>query len=154
ATAAPPARRAPGRYGLVGANGGIMSKYSVGVYSTTPAAWTPDRSAELQAEIDAWPAPEQARYADGQAIIETYTVTHRRDGSRTGVVVGRLDRDGRRFLAKGDDPGLLDLLSTAKEPIGQAVYVRSFGFGNRVATSREQMDDLFPPEPPVLHEAS
>ena len=55
------ARRAPGSYGLVGANGGIMSKYSAGVYSTTPAAWTPDRSAELQAEIDGWPAPEQAR---------------------------------------------------------------------------------------------
>src|SRR2546427_7945979 len=46
----------------------------------------------------------------------------------------------RRFVAKGDDPGLLDLLSTAKQPIGQAVYVRSFGFGNRVATSRERMD--------------
>jgi hypothetical protein len=108
------ARANPGSYGLVGANGGIMSKYSAGVYSTTPAAWTPDRSAELQAEIDGWPAPEQARYADGPATIETYTVTHRRDGSRTGVVVGRLDRDGRRFVAKGDDPGLLDLLSTAK----------------------------------------
>jgi acetyl-CoA C-acetyltransferase len=147
------ARRAPGRYGLVGANGGIMSKYSAGVYSTTPAAWTPDRSAELQAEIDGWPAPGQARYADGPATIETYTVTHRRDGSRTGIVVGRLDRDGRRFVAKGDDPGLLDLLSTAKEPIGQAVYVRSFGFGNRVAISRERMDELFPPEPPVLREA-
>jgi acetyl-CoA C-acetyltransferase len=147
------ARRAPGSYGLVGANGGIMSKYSVGVYSTTPAAWTPDRSAELQAEIDGWPAPGQARHADGPATIETYTVTHRRDGSRTGIVVGRLDRDGRRFVAKGEDPGLEDLLSTAKEPIGQAVYARSFGFGNRVATSRERMDELFPPEPPVLREA-
>ena len=146
------ARRAPDRYGLVGANGGIMSKYSAGVYSTTPAAWTSDRSADLQAEIDDWPAPEQARQADGPATIETYTVTHRRDGTRTGVVVGRFDRDGRRFVAKGDDPGLLDLLSTAKEPIGQAVYVRSFGFGNRVTTSRAQMDELFPPEPAALRD--
>src|SRR5262249_55540381 len=48
------ARRAPGSYGLVGANGGIMSKYSAGVYSTVPAGWTPDRSAELQEEIDGW----------------------------------------------------------------------------------------------------
>jgi len=146
------ARRAPGSYGLVGANGGIMSKYSAGVYSTIPAAWTPDRSADLQAEIDGWPAPEQARYADGPATIETYTVTYRRDGTRTGIVVGRLDRDGRRFVAKGEDPGLLDLLSSAKEPIGQAVYVRSFGFGNRVATSRARMDELFPPEPAVLRD--
>src|SRR5947209_20380520 len=119
----------------------MLSKYPAVLYSTTPAAWTPGRSAALQAEIDGWPAPGQAPYADGPATIETYTVTHRRDGSRTGIVVGRLDRDGRRFVAKGDDPGLLDLLSTAKEPIGQAVYVRSFGFGNRVATSRERMDE-------------
>ena len=61
-------------------------------------------------------------------------------------MVGRLDRDVRRFVDKGDDPGLLDLLSTAKEPIGQAVYVRSFGFGNRVTTGRARMDELFPPE--------
>ena len=41
-------REPPGQFGLVGANGGIMSKYSVGVYSTTPADWKPDRSAQLQ----------------------------------------------------------------------------------------------------------
>ena len=147
------ARSAPGRYGLVGANGGIMSKYSAGVYCATPAPWRPDRSAELQAEINGWAAPEQARYADGPATIETYTVTHRRDGARTGIVVGRLDRGQERFVARGDDPDLLDLLTAAKEPIGQAVYVRSFGFGNRVTTIRARMDELFPPEPLVLREA-
>ena len=39
------ARQAPGSYGFVGANGGVMSKYSAGVYSTRPAEWVPDRSA-------------------------------------------------------------------------------------------------------------
>ena len=58
-----------------------MSKYSVGVYSTRPAPWAPDHSAALQAEIDGWPAPGQARHADGWATIETYTVTHGRDGA-------------------------------------------------------------------------
>ena len=140
------ARSAPGSYGLVGANGGIMSKYSAVVYSTTPAPWRPDRSAELQAEIDGWAAPEQARYADGPATIETYTVTHQRDGARTGIVVGRLDRSQERFVAKGEAPDLLDLLTAAKEPIGQPAYVRSFGFGNRVTTTRARMDELFPPE--------
>ena len=141
------ARRAPGSYGLVGANGGIMSKYSAGVYSTAPAAWTPDASKDLQAEIDGWPAPEQARYADGPAVIETYTVKHGRGGARTGIVVGRQDSDGRRFVAQGDDPELLQLLTAAKEPIGAPVYVRSFGFGNRVTASRARMDDQYPPEP-------
>jgi len=139
------ARRAPGRYGLVGANGGIMSKYSAGVYSTTPAAWVPDRSAELQAEIDSWAAPEQARYADGPAVIETYTVKHARGGARTGIVIGRLDGDGRRFVARGDDPDLLALLTEAREPVGAPVYVRSSGPGNRVTTTRARMDELFPP---------
>ncbi len=51
-------RRDPGSYGFVGANGGTLSKYSVGIYSTTPTERRPDRSAELQAEIAAaWPPP-------------------------------------------------------------------------------------------------
>jgi acetyl-CoA C-acetyltransferase len=147
------ARRSPGSYGFVGANGGVMHKFSAGVYCTTPAGWTPDRSADLQAEIDAWAAPAQARHADGPATIETYTVTHGRSGARTGIVIGRLDADGRRFLARGDDrdPGLLDLLTSA-EPIGAQVYVRSFGFGNRVTATRARMAELFPPAPAVLRD--
>jgi acetyl-CoA C-acetyltransferase len=126
------ARRSPGTFGLVGANGGIMSKYSVGVYSTAPAPWAADRSAELQAEIAGWAAPEQARQADGPAAIETYTVTHHRDGTRTGIVIGRLAADGRRFVAKGDDPALLDLLTSAPQPAGEQVHARSSASGNRV----------------------
>ena len=143
------ARASPGSYGFVGANGGVMSKYSAGVYSTTPAAWRPDASTALQAEIDGWAAPVQAQHADGWATIETYTVTYGRDGTRAGIVVGRLDGDGRRFVARADDrdTGVLGLL-TAGEPIGERVYARSFGFGNRVTTSGTQMDRLFPPGPP------
>ena len=143
------ARANPGSYGFVGANGGVMSKYSAGVYSTTPAAWRPDASTALQAEIDGWAAPVQAQHADGWATIETYTVTHGRDGTRAGIVVGRLDADGRRFVARTDDrdTGVLGLL-TAGEPIGERVYARFFGFGNRVTTSGTQMDRLFPPGPP------
>jgi acetyl-CoA C-acetyltransferase len=140
------ARSKPGSFGFVGANGGYMSKYSAGVYSTTPAPWTADRSADLQAEIDALPAPEEARQADGWATIETYTVKHSRDGGRTGIVIGRLDADGRRFVAKGDDDGLLDLL-TSGEPIGARVYAHSFGTGNTVTTSDARMRELYPPKP-------
>ena len=145
------ARTEPGSFGFVGANGGIMSKYSAGVYSTTPTAWTQDLSAELQAEIDALPAPGQAVQADGWAVIETYTVTYARDGSRTGIVIGRLDDDGRRFVAKGEDEGLLGLL-TSGEAFGARIYTRSFGIGNRVTTSKQQMDALFPPQPLVLRD--
>jgi acetyl-CoA C-acetyltransferase len=99
-------RAEPGSFGLVGANGGTLSKYSVGIYSTTPTGWRADRSAQLQAEIDGWAAPEQALQADGWATVETYTVKHGKNGSRTGVVIGRLEADGRRFIAmthQGDE---------------------------------------------------
>ena len=132
------ARRSPGTYGFVGANGGVLSKYSAGVYCTNPVAWTPDLSAGLQAEIDSWPAPGQAQHADGWAAIETYTVKHSRDGARTGIVIGRLDADGCRIVARGDDrdPALADLLSLAAQPIGERVYVRSSGSGNLVTRTR------------------
>ncbi len=148
------ARQASGSYGFVGANGGTMSKYSAGVYTTRPGPWTPDRSAELQAEIDGWAAPARAQRPDGWATIETYTVAHGRDGARTGIVIGRLDADGRRFVARGDDrdAGLINLLTGPAEPIGARVYVRSFGPGNRVTTTAARMDQLFPPEPAVLRD--
>ncbi|GGL16037.1 acetyl-CoA acetyltransferase [Nocardia jinanensis] len=146
-------RAQPGAFGFVGANGGTMSKYSVGIYSTTPVPWRACHSARLQAEIDSWPAPERAVHADGWGVIETYTVKHDRNGSRTGVVIGRLEADNRRFVAMtetGDDE-ILDRLSTG-EPIGSRVYVRSFGFGNRVTTTEGRMDQLFPSRPAVFRD--
>ncbi|MEW9551894.1 acetyl-CoA acetyltransferase [Nonomuraea sp. NPDC050783] len=127
-------RAAPGTYGLVGANGGMLSKYSAGVYSTAPAPWRPDRCAALQAEIDSWPAVPHTVRADGRATIETCTVKHGRGGRRTGIVIGRLEADGRRFLATADDDRTLDLLSTG-EPFGQRVHARSADSGNRVAVT-------------------
>jgi acetyl-CoA C-acetyltransferase len=132
------ARRDPGSYGFVGANGGIMSKYSAGVYSTAPVAWVPDRSGELQAEVDSWAAPAEARAADGWATIETYTIKHGRGGTSTGIIIGRLDSDGRRFVARTDerDAEVLELLAAAPEVIGQRVFVRSLGSCNRVTAGR------------------
>jgi acetyl-CoA C-acetyltransferase len=112
-----------GGIGLVGANGGMMSKYSVGVYSATPAPWVPDESARLQAEIDSWDAPAEAEQADGWAVIESCTVK----ADRTGVVLGRLT-DGRRFVARADDDAVARLESP--QPIGERIAVRSTPMGN------------------------
>ncbi|NKQ51781.1 acetyl-CoA acetyltransferase [Amycolatopsis sp. K13G38] len=133
-------RAAPGAFGFVGANGGCLSKYSAGVYSTTPVEWRPGSDAELQREIDSWPAVDQARHPGGWATIETYTVTRGADGTRTGLVIGRLEADGRRFVARterGDDE-TLDLL-TEGEPVGERVHVRSSGSGNRVAVRHKRL---------------
>jgi acetyl-CoA C-acetyltransferase len=122
-------RHHPGEFGLVGANGGIMSKYSVGIYSTTPVEWKPDRSAQLQRQAGEWPTQSVIEHADGRGTVETYTV--RRDGGRlTGIIIGRLDADDSRFLATTEDDDLIALL-TEGEPLGRAVSVRSFDYGNR-----------------------
>jgi len=122
-------RSAPGQFGLVGANGGILSKYSVGVYSTTPTEWKPDRSAQLQAQVGSLPMQAVTEAADGAATVETYTV--RRDSGRlTGIIIGRLAADDTRFLSTTEDAELIALL-TDGDPLGSSVRVRSFDYGNR-----------------------
>ncbi|MEP9363834.1 acetyl-CoA acetyltransferase [Nocardioides sp. CN2-186] len=130
---------------LVLANGGMLSKCSVGVYAAEPAPWRPDRSAELQAEIAAWPAPEFEPHPDGWATLETYTVQHGRDGHGPAIVIARLEDGGARVMANPieDDEEMFELLA-GPDPIGSRVYVRAFADRNRVATGLERMDALRP----------
>ena len=124
-------RSASGQFGLVSANGGILSKHSVGIYSSTPAEWKPDRSARLQAQVAGWPTEPVTENADGDATIETYTV--RRDGGQPlGIIIGRLVADDSRFLATTEDDELTALLIEG-EPLGRKVRVQSFDYGNRCA---------------------
>lgn len=122
-------RSKPGTFGLVAANGGIMSKYSVGVYSTEAAEWSIDNSAQLCASIAARPAVPVAEHPDGTGTIETYTVRY--DWPvRTGIIVGRLDSNRNRFMAVTEDPELVALL-TDSEPLGARIRVRPDGKTNR-----------------------
>jgi acetyl-CoA C-acetyltransferase len=122
-------RSAAGQFGLVGANGGILSKYSVGVYCTTPVEWKPGRGAQLQAQVASWPTQSVTENADGPGTIETYTV-RRDDGRPTGIVIGRLAADDSRFLATTEDDALIALLIDG-DPLGREVRVRAFDYGNR-----------------------
>ncbi|MDH6199123.1 acetyl-CoA C-acetyltransferase [Mycobacterium frederiksbergense] len=116
-------RDKPGQFALIGANGGIASKYSVGIYSTAPADWVADGSAAVQQELAAQPKVAITEIADGPATIETYTVRY--DWTpHTGIIIGRLESDGSRFLATTTDPGLVALL-TDGEPLGASIVVQS-----------------------------
>ena len=115
-------RAKPGAFGLVAANGGIMSKYSVGVYSTEAAEWQADNSVQLCASVAARPTVPLSERPDGTAIVETYTVRY--DWPvRTGILVGRLDSDDSRFMALTEDTDLIELL-TDGEPLGVRIRVR------------------------------
>jgi acetyl-CoA C-acetyltransferase len=116
-------RGKPGAFGLVGANGGIMSKYSVGVYSTEPADWATDASKSLQDDIAGLPKVAVTHDADGQGVIETYSVRY--DWPvRTGIIIGRLDADGSRFMAITEDDDLVALMSDG-DPLGARIAVKS-----------------------------
>lgn len=125
-------RSAPGAFGLVGANGGVMSKYSVGVYSTTPVEWAADGSKTLQAEIAALPTVPVTRDADGTGVIETYSVRYDWPET-TGVLIGRLEADNSRFMALSTDDDLVALMSDG-DPLGARIDVKSTADGINVAT--------------------
>jgi acetyl-CoA C-acetyltransferase len=116
-------RSKPGAFGLVGANGGVMSKYSVGVYSTAPADWAADRSKALQADIAALPKVPVTRNVNGSGVIETYSVRYDWP-EQTGVIIGRLDADDSHFMAITTDDDLMRLM-TDGDPLGAAIAVQS-----------------------------
>ena len=94
-------RAKPGSKGLCTANGWYVTKHSIGLYSTTPkeGAWERENPATYQAEIDAEKHPPVVEKPNGRARIETYTVVHDRNGPNIGIVMGRLDEGGGRFVA-------------------------------------------------------
>lgn len=123
-------RDRPGKFGLVGANGGIMSKYSVGIYSTEPTPWRTDNSAELQQRIGALPKVATSYEVNTDGVIETYSARYDWP-EQTGVIVGRLD-DGSRFMAITTDLDLMALIRDG-DPLGQRISVMSAG-GKNYAT--------------------
>jgi acetyl-CoA C-acetyltransferase len=147
-------RRDPACTVLVGANGGQLSKYAVGVYAARPRPWVPDDSAAVQAALDAGPRTPWTEVADGPAVVETFSVEPRRDGSRTAMLVCR-DLAGRRFLATAAaDEELLGLLADEDaEPIGVRVHARHVQHVNRVALIRATLDRLHPVRRPRLERA-
>jgi acetyl-CoA C-acetyltransferase len=142
------ARREPGSRGLVAANGGVLSKYSVGIYTTTPSPWRPSTSSELQERLDAVDTVGTTDTPNGWARLESWTVKHTRKG-RNAIVVGRLEPDGKRFIATGvpGDDALLELLERSESPIGERLFVRATGPGNRVSVSREALERVLPTRP-------
>ncbi|HEY1415263.1 MAG TPA: acetyl-CoA acetyltransferase [Caulobacteraceae bacterium] len=114
-------RRRSDAFGLVAANGGFLSKYSVGVYGAKPGAWCGFDSIALQAEVDSWAAPEIGP-GTGWGTIETYTIDHAAKPP-AGVAIGRLD-DANRFVARTDpEDDQIVRRMMSEEPLGARVQV-------------------------------
>jgi acetyl-CoA C-acetyltransferase len=122
-------RAVPGGKVLVGANGGIMSKYAAGVYSTTPADWSQSRWRSLDkikpkfAVFDAF---------DGEALAESFTIQPGKSGE-TATIVGRVLRQAQdereaRVLANSTDPAICAALRQGKVS-GRPIRVEEAGEG-------------------------
>jgi acetyl-CoA C-acetyltransferase len=130
-------RARPGAKGLVAANGGFLSKYSVGVYSTVPAPWRALDSSGLQAEIESWDAPATVAGV-GEGAVETYTIDYS-GVAPVGIVVGRRDEGGARFAARTDpDDGSIARRMAVEEPLGARITV------TRNAEDRSIIQDFQP----------
>ena len=113
-----------GSFALVGANGGWMSKYATGVYSTAPADWSAnDRYAVLPKASDK--VPLAAMPADS-ATVESYTISHTRTGS-VAVWIGR-NAAGERVIGNAD---------LTHEPT-RAAFEGGEPFGARLAVTRKE----------------
>ncbi len=92
------ARGDRGAFAFVGANGGWMSKYATGIYSTEPADWSAnDRFEKLPLADDA--VSVSAEPFDS-ATVETYTINNSKSGS-VAVFLGRNSK-GERVCGNAD----------------------------------------------------
>ncbi len=117
----PALRARPDAFGFIGANGGMLSKYSVGVYSTAPADWSQPEARRAKIPYDPVPGLE-VETATGEATVETYTTTTTRSGPAI-VVIARL-ADGRRAAANQASEAAFAELA-AREPIGRRVRLET-----------------------------
>ncbi|KAK2739194.1 hypothetical protein FQN57_006637 [Myotisia sp. PD_48] len=116
------------RHGLVLANGGVVSYQHVVCLSSHPRQDGKVYPAKnpLPDLLTDDKTPTTDAEAEGDAVIETYTVEYNRDGTPLrAYIVGRLTSNGHRFISNHADESTLKQLSNAsKEPIGRSGYVR------------------------------
>ena len=133
-------------YGLVGANGGVLSKHAVGMYSAEPPenGWSSCDHKALQSLFDSEPCLEVDQHAWGPAVIETYSIDYRKGVPKKAYIVARTI-EGKRFIAHSD-PGDAETPQRmhADDPIGKTVYVTSAGLGTRFSYSHSSAASLVP----------
>jgi acetyl-CoA C-acetyltransferase len=133
-------------YGLVGANGGILSKHAVGMYSAEPPenGWSSCDHKALQSLFDSEPCLEVDPHASGPAVIETYSIDYKKGIPKKAYIVARTI-EGKRFIAHSD-PGDAETPQRmhADDPIGKTVYVTSAGLGTRFSYSHSSAASLVP----------
>lgn len=114
-------RHDPQSRGLVSALGWFSTKHAWGTYGADPPVGGFSYH-DVQDEVDAQPRCAST-LEGGEVVVETYTVTHGRDGAPERLIVAARDDDARRIWAHSED---LELAHEAEthELIGRRGDVR------------------------------
>ncbi len=91
-------RSNPGSFALAGANGGWMSKYATGIYSTVPADWSANERFTKLAKASNGLARNDETF--DAATVESYTINYSKSGS-DAVFIGR-NEAGERVVGNAD----------------------------------------------------
>jgi acetyl-CoA C-acetyltransferase len=118
-------RSRPGSIGVTTGVSWYMSKHSLGIYSTTPPqnGWRFADTTEVQRQIDATEL-DVATHAEGEAIVDAFTVEHDRDAGPVRAPIYATLADGRRVVAVPADAGIPKELS-GRSIVGEKVRVRT-----------------------------
>jgi acetyl-CoA C-acetyltransferase len=144
-------RDRPGEFGLVGVNGGMLSKYGGLVLSTEAAQWRGCRVEEIQQQIEEAPVPPITRTPKGRGRVLTYTVLYKGGVPERGIVFGEMD-SGERFIANNVDAATLSDM-VEQDPLGRELFVAASAEGNRFAFSRQALIAAMPHSKPAFQES-
>ncbi|HZQ32922.1 MAG TPA: acetyl-CoA acetyltransferase [Mycobacterium sp.] len=115
----------PGSRGLITANGGYLTKHSIGVYGSQPPA-TEFRWEDVQSEVDREPTRHALEEWEGIGTVEAWTAPYDRDGNPEKAYVAVCTPGDARTLAVMTVPS--DVHASVTEDIaGAKVQVRSDG---------------------------
>jgi acetyl-CoA C-acetyltransferase len=124
-------RARPDAVGLVAANGGFLSKYSVGIYSATPRGFEAFDSRPLQAEVDGWIAPALDQGFEGDASVETYTIDYAQPTPR-GVVLAKTTAGARVVAMTPPDDATVAGAMIEADPLERRVEIAAGEEGRRL----------------------
>ncbi|RVD82153.1 uncharacterized protein DFL_006587 [Arthrobotrys flagrans] len=132
-------RSGRGSAGLVLANGGSATYEHAICISTRPRPrGSPYPASAPLPEFTEVTVPPIDETPEGEALIETYTVSFHRSGEpKLAYIVGRLTKNSHRFVANhADEQTLKQLCSTSDEPIGKTGWVFCDKAGERGTVGR------------------
>ena len=115
-------REDPGSLGFASGVGWYATTHSAGLYGTRPPE-SGFRRLDPQTAVDAGPRRAVATAYDGRGELETYTVSHDRDGAPERAFLAVRTPDDARAWATSTDPDLL-LALEAEELLGSPVEIR------------------------------